>query len=900
MAASQAEMKSFYRLRVERSSCREFWWGVKSPVILLLLLLKWLRVPIPGSSDDPPVETLTPFEVDEASVPEEMRERFRPLIRELEHLGFHSPVYHAIRMDFIQTTIYWATFCHRSGRACARIHYRLWTVPRPQREYLFPVFITGFEDGGYLVTSAGKPDMVGPRHFRVRYQRGATAAELWHTHENALHEQAERTAVPVMTPNELRSFIESHHAALRDFHLARGVFERFPPSLGMEAGAEAPSTDAAAVPMEHLDVLAEIDRIQNKKSGWLSGLAILLVSVLIFAGVGAGGLKGAAREFWSWKMLAMAVPILLFHELGHLVAMRWFRYRNLRMFFIPLLGAAVTGRNYNVPGWKKAVVALMGPVPGILVGAAAGCAGLALHRPWLVNAALFALILNAFNLLPFLPLDGGRVLQATLFCRHPLLDVGFQLLPILALVGFAVVSGDQVIGYVAVAMLIALPTLYRTSKVADRLRAGGVAPPSSSEQGLPLTLAVQIIDEVKKSFSRKLGARNTAAITLNVFENFNARPPGWFGTLALLGVHGASVAVAAIFAMILVVAPRLSFPQATDLLAARPKDPYHRGSILEWPAGPQPELPPARATVVANLPDRARAETVFYQWTARVPPTARVKLFGRTLLVSFPSTEGKHPQEDVNQLRRETSEVSVDQGQQHVLCRLFAIAPSAAEARALQAELGTYFICNRCGAVLIPPWSPLWEQSPQRPHWLRSRQTYERLAKGPTAEFKLIRSREEREVAKAIQEALEDGHQPDQSLNQKLRRLRREAERRHYEAMRAEGPDRVDLPMVEGYIAWEKAFRAPRTKGKPPLVFPKVLSQRMGILPGSESMSSHGSPWGMVQQSDRYLLITLTPRRIESDLPALAEWLYAQGCGAVTYECIVGKDARQADGTDED
>jgi len=38
------------------------------------------------------------------------------------------------------------------------------------------------------------------------------------------------------------------------------------------------------------------------------------------------------------------------------------------MFFVPLLGAAVMGRHYNVKGWQKAVVSLAGPVPGILVG----------------------------------------------------------------------------------------------------------------------------------------------------------------------------------------------------------------------------------------------------------------------------------------------------------------------------------------------------------------------------------------------------------------------------------------------------------------------------------------------------------------------------------------------------
>ena len=57
--------------------------------------------------------------------------------------------------------------------------------------------------------------------------------------------------------------------------------------------------------------------------------------------------------------------------------MRIFHYRNLRMFFIPLFGAAVTGRNWNVPGWKKALVSLAGPLPGIALGIFLGVAGIA-------------------------------------------------------------------------------------------------------------------------------------------------------------------------------------------------------------------------------------------------------------------------------------------------------------------------------------------------------------------------------------------------------------------------------------------------------------------------------------------------------------------------------------------
>src|SRR6185503_6312305 len=103
-----------------------------------------------------------PFEVHETAIPSDVQALFQPVAQELALLGFHSPVYHVIRDASHSTLICWATFAHASGQAFARIHYRQWTHPRPQRVYLFPVFYSAFTDGTFLASTAGKPDMATP------------------------------------------------------------------------------------------------------------------------------------------------------------------------------------------------------------------------------------------------------------------------------------------------------------------------------------------------------------------------------------------------------------------------------------------------------------------------------------------------------------------------------------------------------------------------------------------------------------------------------------------------------------------------------------------------------------------------------------------------------------------
>ena len=123
---------------------------------------------------------------------------------------------------------------------------------------------------------------------------------------------------------------------------------------------------------EYPEVLAELERMQTKKPSWRTTAWVLVGALVLFLAIGAAG--------WDWKFTLWIIPVLLFHEGGHWAAMRLFRYRNLRMFFIPLFGAAVTGQNWNVAGWKKALVSLAGPLPGIALGVVLGIAGLVLKR----------------------------------------------------------------------------------------------------------------------------------------------------------------------------------------------------------------------------------------------------------------------------------------------------------------------------------------------------------------------------------------------------------------------------------------------------------------------------------------------------------------------------------------
>lgn len=541
-------MKEFYKIDSTGFTFQEYRWDSPLPVAILAYGIKLLRIRMPGSVGDPNVESLKPFEVTEAEFPQEVRAKFQPIEAELASLGFQSPVFHILEDSFHFTKIYWTTYSHSSGRAMAQIHHRVWSYTRPHKVFLFPMMISGFSDGTFLVSSAGKPKIAAPPSCRVERSVGATTSALWATHQRALEEEAsKKSVIPCGNSDALGALSESYHAALRDFHLGRGAFVPMTEKERQRARQLAETIKSyEGSAGEHAEVLAEIHQLQQKQSSWRNVFLVFLISLLLFSVLGS--------LQWTWEFALLLAPLLFVHELGHYLAMRFFRYRNLQMFFIPLFGAAVSGQNYNVPGWKKAIVSFMGPLPGIALGILLGVMGMIFDKPALIKTAIVAIGLNGFNLLPVLPLDGGWIMHSVLFCRHTMLDVGFRMLAALALFIAGLYAQDRILSILGFALLLGLIPAYRMARIASGLRQRGFAAASPDEQTLPLDVAQEIIQEVKVAFPKHITNKSLAQISLHVFETLNARPPGWLAAMGLLGLYSASLIGGVVFFIIFIFA----------------------------------------------------------------------------------------------------------------------------------------------------------------------------------------------------------------------------------------------------------------------------------------------------------------------------------------------------------
>jgi Zn-dependent protease len=145
----------------------------------------------------------------------------------------------------------------------------------------------------------------------------------------------------------------------------------------------------------------------------LKGLLLLLPKLKILTTSGSMLVSVAAYALiWGWKFAVGFVLLLLVHEMGHVIQLRREGIPASAPLFIPFLGAVVGAKSLGDNALAEAWVGLAGPVLGSLGAAALVPIALQTDDPFWRALAFTGFFLNLFNLLPVVPLDGGRAMAA--------------------------------------------------------------------------------------------------------------------------------------------------------------------------------------------------------------------------------------------------------------------------------------------------------------------------------------------------------------------------------------------------------------------------------------------------------------------------------------------------------
>ncbi|MGD8641043.1 MAG: hypothetical protein PVG89_10475, partial [Gammaproteobacteria bacterium] len=229
-------------------------------------------------------------------------------------------------------------------------------------------------------------------------------------------------------------------------------------------GTASKALSSSAYPVE-TDVLA-YKRLSSIRERHLSGLfsRFMLVAatwVVVYFILGLS---------FSLNSLLILLGAVLLHELGHILAMVLFRYRDLQVFCVPLFGWARSTKNSYVAKWKQVIVYLMGPLPGLLLGMGLIIANKTAQFPLLYEAAAVLILINYLHLLPYMSLDGGRIMRLLVMERFPLSKLLFPLVSGAAFAAGAYYLGEPVFWALSMMTVASIPFGMRESAVLRAVR----------------------------------------------------------------------------------------------------------------------------------------------------------------------------------------------------------------------------------------------------------------------------------------------------------------------------------------------------------------------------------------------------------------------------------------------
>lgn len=157
----------------------------------------------------------------------------------------------------------------------------------------------------------------------------------------------------------------------------------------------------------------------NKASGFvLVGIALKLFKsfkVIKLALVGAS--VAVYSVLFTVEFALALVAVLMFHEYGHVRAMKKFGIATKGFYLIPFMGGIAVGEKARTQ-WESLYISMMGPVYGLFMTFVFYVIYLITDSHFCGLVAAISAFLNLVNLFPILPLDGGQVVKALVFSRR--------------------------------------------------------------------------------------------------------------------------------------------------------------------------------------------------------------------------------------------------------------------------------------------------------------------------------------------------------------------------------------------------------------------------------------------------------------------------------------------------
>jgi Zn-dependent protease len=216
---------------------------------------------------------------------------------------------------------------------------------------------------------------------------------------------------------------EAANDRMKALALWRNALSLLPPTAGQRKTIEATVARLESAPAANNEDDAAIQKRSAAWKKWLGGLAPALAFLFTkgkFLILGLTKLPTLASMFlfvsvywetWGWAFAVGLVLSIYLHEMGHMIMFRHYGIASSNPFFIPGFGAIIFAKQKIEDPKQDAHIGLGGPAAGLV--AVLIC--LALYpitgNKMFLALTVFGAVMNLFNLIPILFLDGSHALR---------------------------------------------------------------------------------------------------------------------------------------------------------------------------------------------------------------------------------------------------------------------------------------------------------------------------------------------------------------------------------------------------------------------------------------------------------------------------------------------------------
>ena len=463
-----------------------------------------------------------------ATVPKYLREFFSDHTQKLIDMGFRFCRYLEIETTVAEDKCLALLFYNQEWHTYALAKFSEFYNSYNPIDFTFKTF---FSDGVLLLTINGSHNsVIGKLPATILQEPTVTTVEQqWEIHQNQLILLAKNQPPKILSPKSFIEAIASHEAAyINNLYFNKKIIKQ--PQVDLfnltlktawqsawqsqnktqikdiflnlkierETGVK---SQPIIIPTElEVDLFKKWQKTEDNAGNhyhFLLKISILLASFLLFI--------LATKFYLDRSSLWLLVGILFFHELGHLMTMKIYKYRNTSIFFLPFFGAAVSGKKDNATLTQQVIVLLSGAVPGIVLGLF-----LILIIPHYLytipNSSLiinWLIGINCLNLLPVLPLDGGKIVNLLLFSTYAYGEVIFKIFTVILLTIATILLKEPILITIVILLIISIPQNWKIAKILNHLPALSKSEYQINKQLSGIFKAIALADYQNLSFDSK-------------------------------------------------------------------------------------------------------------------------------------------------------------------------------------------------------------------------------------------------------------------------------------------------------------------------------------------------------------------------------------------------------------